>query len=135
MLDELPRSKHIAQTKRTRSDSEHVVVQQVIVFSGGFVDAVDICRSDEVVFGDRQRERFSVDLSRAGEHDLDSGVEVATSLEQTELTSAVDLEIRIGIPHAVDVADLTGKVEDDFDVADEIVQGALLPYVGHVDAN
>jgi hypothetical protein len=60
----------------------------------------------------RQVVGLAVDLARAGEHDLHAGVVVAARLEQRELAAAVDLEIGVRVPHAVDVADLAGEVED-----------------------
>ena len=84
---------------------------------------------------DRQRVGPAVDLARAGEDDLRAGIVVAARLEQRQLAAAVDLEIRVRIPHAVDVAHLAGEVEDDVAVAHEVVHRALLADVGDVDAD
>ena len=59
---------------------------------------------------------------------------MAARLEQRQLAAAVDLEIGVRIPHAVDVADLPGEVEDDLATAHQVVHRARLPHVGDVDA-
>src|SRR6185295_15340971 len=53
-------------------------------------------------------------------------------LEHRQLAAAVDLEIRIRIAHAVDVADLAGEAEDDVAIPDQIVHRRLLADVGDV---
>ena len=60
---------------------------------------------------------------------------VPARLEHGQLAAAVDLEIRVRIAHAVDVAHLTREVEDDVAIPHEIVHRALLPDVGDVDAH
>ena len=85
-------------------------------------------------FRHRQRVGPAVDLARAGEDDLDPRVVAAARLEDRQLAAAVDLEIRVRILHAVDVADLAGEIEDDVLIAHQVIHGALLPHVGDVDA-
>ena len=57
----------------------------------------------------------------------------AARFEQRELGAAVDVEVRAGIPHAVDVAHLAGEIEDDLPVFHQEVHRALLADVGDVD--
>ena len=59
----------------------------------------------------------------------------AARLEQGQLTAAVDLEVGMRVAHAVDVADLSGEIEDDLATAHEIVHRAGLAHVGDVDAH
>ncbi len=84
---------------------------------------------------DRQGGGSPVDLSRAGEHDLHSGVVVAARFEDRELAPAVDLEIRVRIAHAVDVAHLAGEVEDHRPVAHQVVHRRVLTDVRDVDVH
>ena len=83
-------------------------------------------------FRDRQRIGAAVYLPGPGEDDLDRGVVAAAGLEDRELASTVDLEIGVGILHAVDVTHLAGQVEDHVLVANQVVHGALLPDVGDI---
>src|SRR5581483_6557027 len=57
----------------------------------------------------------------------------AARFENRELAAAVDVEIRVRIADAVDVAHLAGEVEDDGAILHEVVHRALLPDVGDVD--
>src|SRR5207253_11093735 len=50
-----------------------------------------------------------------------------------QLAAAVDVEVRVRISHAVDVAHLPGQIEDDFTVPHQMVHGAFLPHVRDVD--
>ena len=134
VFDQLPRAVDVRQAKRARAHAEDVVVQQVVVLARGFVDAVDVRWPDEVHFGDGQRFGPAVHLARAGEHELRFRVVVATRLENRQLTATVDLEIRVRVAHAVDVAHLSREVEDHVAVTDQIVHGRLLPHVRDVDA-
>jgi hypothetical protein len=105
----------------------------VVVLAGSLVDAVDVGRPHEMVLADRQRIGLAVNLACAGVDDFHAGVVVAAGLEHRQLAAAVDLEIGIGIPHAVDVAHLTREAEDDVAAAHEIVHRRLLADVGDVD--
>ena len=89
----------------------------------------------EVILGDRQRVGLAVHLARAREHDLHARVELAARLENRQLAAAVDVEIGVRIPHAVDVAHLAGEVEDDLAIAHQMVHRAFLADVGDVDAD
>jgi hypothetical protein len=57
---------------------------------------------------------------------------LAARFEDRELAAAVDLEIGVRIPHAVDVTDLSGEVENHLAAAHEIVHRRALPNVGDV---
>ncbi len=133
--DELPRPVHVGEPQRARAHVEHVVVEQVVVFARRLVDAVDVDRSHQMTFGDRQRVGLSVHLARSREHHLHRRIEFPARLENRQLAAAVDLEIGVGILHAVDVAHLAGEVEDDLAIANQVVHGAFLADVGDVDAN
>ena len=132
VLEQLTRSVHVREPQRAGADAEDVVVDQMVVLAGGLVDAVHVGGPDQMRLGHRQRVRTAVDLSRPGEDDLHAGVVAAAGLEQRQLAAAVDLQIRVRILHAVDVAHLTGEVEDHILAAHEIVHRALLPDVGDV---
>ncbi len=84
---------------------------------------------------DRQSIRAPVHLARPGVNYPDAGVVLAAGLEHRELRAAVDVEVRIWVAHAVDVADLAGEVEDNFPVLHQCVQRRLVAHVGDVDAH
>jgi hypothetical protein len=111
------------------------LVSQVGVLAGGLVDAVDIGWLHEVLFGDRQADRPSVDLPGAGEHHLDARIVTTACLEDRQLAAAVDLEVGVWVLHAVDVADLAGEVEDDLLIAHQVIHRAGLTHIGDVDAD
>ena len=67
----------------------------------------------------------SVYLPGAREHDLHARIVAAARLEDGQLAAAVDLEIRVRVLHAVDVADLAREVEDHVLVAHQVVHRAL----------
>ncbi len=107
----------------------------MVVLAGRLVDAVHVGRPDELRFVHRQTIGTPVDLTRAREHHLHFRVVRAAGFEHGELAAAVDLEIRVRIPHAVDVAHLAREIEDDVAIADEIVHCRLLADIGDVDAH
>ena len=135
VLDQLARAVDVRQPQRAGAHAEHVVVDEVVVLAGRLVDAVDVGRPHELALADRQRVGPAVDLARAGEDDLHVRVVVAARLENRQLAAAVDLEIRVRIAHAVDVAHLAREVEDDVAIAHEIVHRRLLADVGDVDVH
>src|SRR5205085_9932460 len=92
-------------------------------------------RAHQVRFSDRQRVGPYVDLTRAGIHHLRRRIVVAARLEDGQLAAAVDFEIRVRIPHAVDVAHLPGEIEDDLAIAHQDVHRALVADVADVDAD
>jgi hypothetical protein len=88
-----------------------------------------------VAFGHREEIGLAVHLPGAGEDDADARVVPAAGFENRQLAPAVDLEIRVRIPHAVDMAHLSRQVEDDLAVPHQMIHGALLADVGDVDAH
>ena len=56
-------------------------------------------------------------------------------LEDRELAAAVDLEIGVGVAHAVDVTDLPREIEDDLLVAHQILHRAGVAHVGDVHSH
>src|SRR5687768_2814817 len=107
----------------------------MIVFARGLVDPVDVDRSHQMCFGYWQRIRLPVHLACAGKHHLYPRVEFTARFQNRQLAAAIDLEIRIRIFHAVDVTYLSGEIEDDLSIADEMVHRAFLPHIGDVHAN
>ena len=67
-------------------------------------------------------------------HHLGSRVVLPARLEQGELAAAVDLEIGVRIPHAVDVAHLAGQVEDHLARPYQVGHRRALPDIRDVDA-
>ena len=135
VLDQLTRAVDVGQPQRAGAHAEDVVVEQVVVLAGRLVDAVDVGRAHQMVLVDRQAVRRAVDLPRAGEDDPHRRVVPPAGLEHRQLRAAVDLEIRVRVAHAVDVADLPGEVEDHLAVLHQRVHRRLVAHVGDVDAD
>ena len=135
VLDQLARTVDVGQAQRAGAHAEHVVVHEMVVLARRLVDAVDVRRLHEVLFGHRQLLGSSVHLARAREDHLHARVVAAARLEDRELAAAVDLEIRVGILHAVDVAHLAREIEDHLLVAHQVIHRARLAHVGDVDAD
>ena len=84
------------------------------------MNAVEIHRTDWMVFVHGQIARGSKDLPCAGIDDSDARPHQRAFLEKAELSRSVQPPISFRKPHAVDVADLTGQVEK----AKAILEGA-----------
>ncbi len=131
--NQLTRAVDVRQTQRARADAEHVVVDEVIVLTGRLVDSVHIGGAYEMLLGHRQELGLSIDLARAREDDFGDRIVMPAGFEERQLAVAIDLEIRVGISNAVDVAHLPGHVEDDFAIAHQIVHRAGLTDISDVD--
>ena len=96
------------------------------------VDSVHVNGAGRLAFVDRQQflGNATVDLAGAREHDLRLGRDAPARIEQSELAATVDLQVSKRILHGVDVADLTGQVEDDGLAANKALHGQ---HVAHVD--
>jgi hypothetical protein len=70
VFDELTRSVDVGQTQCGGTDTERIIVDEVVVLAGRLIDAVDVDRLDQMRLGDREEGRFAVNLSGAGEDDL-----------------------------------------------------------------
>ena len=135
VTDQLTRAVDVREAQRTGADAEDVVVHEVVILASSLVDSVDVGGLDEVMFGDRQRVGPAVDLACPGKHHFHCGIVVAARFKDRQLTATVDLEIRIRISHAVDVADLPGEIENDVAILHQVVHRRLLPDVRDVHAN
>src|SRR5204863_4632656 len=74
-----------------------------------------------------------INLARACEHDLDARVTSPAGLEDGKLGLAIDLEIRHGIEHGIQMARLPGKVKEIILPLDEVLHAVTVANVGHVD--
>ena len=133
VADAHTRAVGVGQPQRDGAQAVDLVVNHVVPLAGQLVDAVDIGRLQRVALVHRQILRAAVDLPRAGEDDLGRRVAVATRLQQRELAADVDLQVGVGVSHAVGVADLPGQVEDDVLPLHQIAQAVLVAHIGDVD--
>ena len=88
-----------------------------------------------MVFVDGQPVRAAVHLPRACVHDADRRVVPPAGFEHRQLRAAIDLQIRVRIPHAVDVADLPGQVEDHLAVLHQRIHRRFVTNVRDVDVD
>jgi hypothetical protein len=124
---------HVRKPERARAKTEDVAADEVIELGGGPVDAVDVGRPYATVLVDGKRGGSPVDLAVSGEYDLRGRVVSAACLQERELGATVQLEIVLRVLHAVDVAHLSGEIEDHLAVAHEGVQAGPVAQVDHVD--
>jgi hypothetical protein len=96
-----------------------LMVEQVVGLAGGFVDSVDVGGPEGVVFVHGEAAGFSVLSSGSGEDDFGVAVMSAAGFEEGEVGAGVDFEVGDGVLHGVNVADLSGEVEDGLLVRDE----------------
>ncbi len=126
MLHLVARAVGVGQPKRGRPDSVDVVVQQVVRLAGVVVDAVHVGGGEGMLLVDRLVLRATVLPAGAGKHDLDLGVVMPAGLQDGKLTLAVDLEVREGVLHRIDVAQRSCEVEHQVAVLHEIVHRELV---------
>ena len=91
----------------------------MVAFARQLVDPVHVHRPLPVLLVHWHALGPAVDLAGAGEDDLDLGVVLAARLEEDELGAAVDLQVRVGVTHRVEVSRLPCEVEEEV---------LLLPY-------
>ena len=90
------------------------------------VHAVDVRGPHQVLLVDREVVRPYISMPAKTSH---VAVVAAARLEDRQLRTAIDLEIRVRIAHRVDVADLPREVEDHILVADQGFHRGLHPHV------
>ena len=133
VLDQLARAIHVGEAQRRGADAEHIVVEQVVVLARRLVDPVDVGRPHQVALVHRQVIGAAVDLARAGIDHPHRRVVASAGFEHRQLRPAVDVEIGLRVPHAVDVADLAGEVEDRVAILHQRSHRGLIADVGDVD--
>ena len=87
------------------------------------------------VFSDGQARWPPVDLTGAGENYSDGRIAGAAGLEDGELRPAIDFQIRNRIKHRIEVAGLTGQIEEKVFPANERLQTVSISHVGDIDAH
>ena len=133
VADELARAVGVRQPQADGARAVEPMVEQVVVLGGQLVDAVDVERRDAVLLVQRQVDGAAVNLTRAGEDDLDVRVEVAARLKQRERGGAVVPEVTQRVAYRVNVADAAREVEDVVHAADDVVDDLLVADVDAVD--
>jgi len=116
-------------------DAIDVVVNEMVFLPGHFVDTVYIDRPDGMGLIHGQVLRAPVDLARAGEHNLNGGVIVAAGFKDGQLGMRVDLQVSVGVLHRVNVAGLTGEIEEIILPLNEVAHRIPVAHVRDVDAH
>jgi len=98
----------IGQPQDHCPDAVDVVVDAVVLLGSQFVDAVDINRVKRMVLIDRDRNRTTVNLARAGKNHFDIRIMMSASLQNMQLSLGVYREIGLRVFHRVDMTGLTG---------------------------
>src|SRR5207253_4625702 len=125
VLDQHPGPVRVGQPQHAGADAVDVVVEDVVPLAGQLVDSIHVNGAGRLAFVNRQQflGNATVDLAGAREHDLRLGRDAPARIEQSELAATVDLQVSKRILHGVDVADLTGQIEDDGLAADKALHG------------
>jgi hypothetical protein len=90
---------------------------------------------EDMALVNREKIRSAVDLSGAGVNDPDGRVVFPTRFKNEQLGSAVDIEIHKGISHGVEMACLSGEVEQIVLALDQVSHAEFISNVGNVDPN
>jgi hypothetical protein len=90
---------------------------------------------EDMALVNREEIRSAVDLPGAGVNDPDARVVFPTRFKNKELGPAVDVKIHKGISHGVQMACLSGKVEQKILILDEVRHAEFVPDVRNVDSN
>ena len=135
VLDAHVRPVGVGHAQADRVQAIDAVIHQVIPLSGDFVDAVNISRCERMQFIHGQILRPAINLPGAGEDDFPIGVELPAGFQDCELAAAINLQIGEGILHAVQMAHLSGEVEQEILALDQVLHAVGIPHVGDVDAD
>src|SRR4051794_23601653 len=111
------------------------MVKKVVALARHFVDPVDVDRIQRMRFRDGERGRAAIDLASAGEDNFNLRVMNAAGLEDGELGLTVDLQIRHGVCHRIEVTGLPGKVKQVVLALDEVPQAMGVADIGDIHLN
>jgi hypothetical protein len=89
---------------------------------------------EDMALVDREKVRSPVDLSGAGVNDPDGRVVFPACFENEELGPAIDIEIHKGVFHGIEMACLSGEVEQIVLPLDQVGHAEFIPDVGDIDA-
>jgi len=90
---------------------------------------------EDMTLVDREKIRSPINLPRAGINDPDGGVVFPARFKNKQLGPAIDVEIHKGILHGVEMARLSGEVEQVVLTLDQVSHAELIPNIGDVDSN
>src|SRR5205085_9733956 len=105
----------------------------MILFPRHLIDPVDVHRVDRMSFGDGKVIGPSINLARAGKNNFDFGVVGAAGFENRKLRLAIDLQIRHGIAHRIEMTGLPGEVKEIVLALDQVAQTMGVADVGDID--
>src|SRR5579872_1426854 len=128
----LTRAVGVCNPEHRGADSVHAIVEQVIVFSGQLVDAIDVNGGRNVFLSDGQQLRLPVDLPGGGVQHSHGRVESAASLDEIHGRDAIDPQIEFRITHAVAVTHLSCEVEYEILFADKDFERVGVAHVGDI---
>ena len=84
-------------------------------------------------FAYRQTLRTSINLSRAGENDLDVWIVITARLEQSQLRRTIQFQIVTRVEQRVEVTDLSREIENDVDTTNDVIGNVVIPNVAAND--
>src|SRR5258708_4854584 len=99
ILDAHARPIGIGETEDRSSNPVNIMIEDMVVLARNLVDTIHINGTHRMLFVRREIVGFSVDLACAGEDHDDTRSDRATSFQESELSTAVDLEVGERIGH------------------------------------
>jgi hypothetical protein len=135
VLDAHPGPVGVCQAQDRAAQPVQLAVDEVVPLASRLVHAVRIDRGDRVLLVHGQIARPAVQLPRAREDDLDVWVFAPAGLEDGELATAVDVQVSEGVIERVDVARLTGEVEEHLLTPDQAAEAVHVADIGDVHAH
>ncbi len=132
VFHKLARAISIGQPQGSGADAMDVVIKNMIPLARHLVNAVHVRRVQRMFFIHRQIIWLAILLARPGKDDFHLGIVMPASFQNRQLGATVDLQIRIRVFHAVNVAHLSGEIEDIVHILNQIIHAVLVADVSDI---
>jgi len=113
MLHELPRPICIDQSQGDGVNPMRLAVHHVESFTRHLADAIDVDRLQDMGFFERKAFRPSIGLTRSGINHSGIAIFMPAGFQNCERGNRVQMQVLERLLHRLDVADMTGEVEDE----------------------
>jgi len=123
----------VGDPKKHARDAVNVVIEQVTVFRSGFIEGIRGPRPQWVFLVNGYVFTAAELQARSGVYDDRVPVESAETFEHVQVAYIINVSIQKWIVHAVVVADLTGKIENDVLVPHQDFYRFFVPYIADVE--
>src|SRR6185503_2814172 len=83
----------------------------------------------------RQIFRPAINLAGTRKDNLHTAIVLAAGFKNRQLRASVDVQVRLGIQHRIEMTGLASQIENIILVLDKILDGVRIAYVGDIDAD